>query len=250
MEISNLHQPFVYNFNGNINLIVSEISDKKFEFKFGEDFAVEDYWKLYHLDENYNKTEIKTPKTININNLPHFVIQECNGFISGNRLSYIAGVHRNLDGFPMGFILVSCEFNHQTKEVGDIMIHRPTRTGYIDSHDEFWIDKKSGIIYKNGILLFNTSLLIFSPVRLIGVFDNKQKILFTGVKDNELVTFLFDTSNNKKYLLKSDGKNVYKSSIYGNSNDGIIVYTDKIFSGNLQADYLLNIKYGYELIEI
>jgi hypothetical protein len=43
--------------------------------------------------------------------------------------------------------------------------------------------------------------------------------------------------------------NIYKSSIYDDGTTKLFAYTDKVFDGESQVDYVLNIEENYQLMQ-
>jgi hypothetical protein len=247
MKINNLHQPYIFKHNNEINIIVSEYTNQRFSFKFGEDDVFEDYWKLCLLDSNYNKTTITTPNIITFENENYEVIAECNGFINENKISYVIGAHKMKDHEPLMYFLVEGDFDVETKTVTNLMMWDRVRTGYI-KNGKHVLDIKSNDILLNNNVIFDCSPYLNSVVRIIPIF-NENKILFTGEIENVYKTFMIDLDTNMVKGVESDNQsNIYKSSIFYDENNKIFVYTDKVFVGESQIDYVLNIESDYNLI--
>lgn len=248
MEFRNLHQPFIYLKNDNVNLIVSEFIPDKFEFRFGSTNVYENYWKLNHLDSNFVKTEIKTPKFIEYEGKKYTVIQECNGYVYNDKLTYIVGVHPNTVGVGIKFLLVSCDFDHHTKEIDNFKIHTTTRSGFLNEN-EWKIDKGFSVVCDNNEVI-NVEKYFDNVARIITVDNNHNLILITGYKDGILKTLVYDKFSDKLHLLNNkEGDNVYKSSIFNNESQKLIAYTKKIFIDTIEVDYLLNLDNEYYLNE-
>jgi hypothetical protein len=247
MKINNLHQPYIFKHNNEINIIVSEFTNQRFSFKFGEDDVFEDYWKLCLLDSNYNKTTINTPNVITFENVNYEVIAECNGYINENKISYVIGGHKMEDQEPLKYFLVEGDFNMETKTVTNLMMWDRVRTGFI-KNGKYVLDVKSNDILMDGTVVFDCSPYLDNVVRIIPVYDN-NKILFTGEIDNTFKTFVVDLDTNEINKIEgTDQKNIYKSSIFVDDNNKLFAYTDKVFMGELQVDYILNIEDNYNLI--
>ncbi len=247
MKINNLHQPYIFKHNNEINIIVSEYTNQRFNFKFGEDDVFEDYWKLCLLDSNYNKTTITTPNIITFENENYEVIAECNGFINENKISYVIGTHKMKDQEPLMYFLVEGDFDIETKTVTNLMMWDRVRTGYL-KNEKYILDIKSNDILLNNNVIFDCSPYLDSVVRIIPVF-NENKILFTGEIENVFKTFLIDLDTNVVKGVESNNQsNIYKSSIFDDENNKIFAYTDKVFVGESQFDYVLNIESNYNLI--
>lgn len=248
MKINNLHQPYIFKHNDNINIIVSEFTNQRFNFKFGEDDVFEDYWKLSLLDSNYNIITINTPTVISFENENYEVIAECNGFFNNNKLSYVVGVHKMENHEPLKYFLVETDFDIDNNIVSNLIVKDTVRTGFI-KNDKYVLDVKSNDIIKNkNITVFDCSPYLDSVVRIVPIY-NSNKIIFTGEKNEIFNTFLIDLDNNE--VKKIEGLNkteIYKSSIFDDGIDKLFVYTDKVFVGETQVDYVLNIENDYVLI--
>jgi hypothetical protein len=248
MKIDNLHQPYIFKHNDNINIIVSEFTNQRFSFKFGEDDVFEDYWKLCLLDSNYNKITINTPNVISFENENYEVIAECNGFFYENKISYIIGAHRMENHEPLRYFLVTADFDIENNMVTNFTILNRVRTGFV-KNNEYVLDVKSNdIIMNNNVTIFDCTPYLESVVRIIPMC-NENKIVITGMNDNVFNTFLIDEeTNNIKKIESINGKNIYKSSIYDDGINKLFAYTDKVFVGETQVDYILNIENDYVLI--
>jgi hypothetical protein len=247
MKINNLHQPYIFKHNNEINLIVSEFTNQTFNFKFGEDDASEDYWKLCLLDSNYNKTTINTPTIVSFKGVDYNVIAECNGFVNGNKISYVTGVHMMVDQEPLKYFLVEGDFDINNKLVNNLIIKDSVRTGFI-KNQKYILDIKTNDIMIDNDILFDCSTYLDNVVRIIPVFG-QNKILFTGGIGDIFETFVFDMDTNIVNKINGINEtNIYKSSIYDNEGIKLFAYTDKVFSGESQVDYVLNIEENYQLI--
>ena len=247
MKINNLHQPYIFKHNNEINLIVSEFTNQTFNFKFGEDNASEDYWKLCLLDSNYIKTTIDTPNKIFYENENYEVIAECNGYVNENKISYVVGVHKMLDQEPLKYFLVEGDFDINNKLVSNLIIKDSVRTGFI-KNEKYILDIKTNDIMINNDILFDCSTYLDNVVRIIPVFGH-NKILFTGEIDGIFKTFVIDLETNVVNKVEGmEQTNIYKSSIYDDGDIKLFAYTDKVFSGESQVDYVLNIEENYQLI--
>jgi hypothetical protein len=245
MQIQNLHQPFVFKNDNKINLIVSEYTNQTLGFRYGKDYVQEDYWKLCHLDENYNKTNIITPSSFNINNITYHVIAECNGFVYDNKISYIVSIHPKFDNYPLISFLAYGNFDINTKSVSNVELLDAIRTGFIKD-DIFTLNKNNEII-KNGIKIFDLNPYIQNVVRIIPVY-NKNKIIATNAYYNNYKSILIDLDNNDVKIIEiNNNDNIYKSSILIDENVNIIAYTDKIFNGLSRPEFTLNIEENYTL---
>ena len=247
MKINNLHQPYIFKHNNEINIIVSEFTNQRFSFKFGEDDVFEDYWKLCLLDSNYVKTTINTPNIITYENENYEVIAECNGFINDNKISYVIGAHKMEDHEPLKYFLVQGDFDIETKTVTNLMMWDRVRTGFIKD-GKYVLDVKSDDILKNNETIFDCSPYTQNVVRIIPMFG-QNKILFTGVYEDNFETFLYDIdTNNVSKINGNNQTNIYKSSIFDDGEIKLFAYTDKVFMGESQVDYVLNIENDYNLI--
>lgn len=247
MKINNLHQPYIFKYNNEINIIVSEFTNQRFNFIFGEDEVFEDYWKLCLLDSNYNKITINTPNIITFENINYEVIAECNGFINENKISYVIGVHEMKDQEPLKYFLVEGDFNMETKTVTNLMMWDRVRTGFI-KNGKYVMDVKSNDILMDNVMVFDCSPYLDNVVRIIPVYD-ENKILFTGENNNTFKTFVIDLNTNEiKKVEGMDQTNIYKSSLFDDGNNKLFAYTDKVFMGESQVDYILNIEDNYNLI--
>lgn len=247
MKISNLHQPYIFKHNNNINIIVSEFTNQRFSFKFGEDDIFEDYWKLCLLDSNLNKTTITTPNIISYENFDYEVIAECNGFIYENKISYVIGVHKMIDQEPLKYFLVEGEFDINNTTVNNLTIKDTVRTGFI-KNDKYILDVKSNdIIMNDNVTIFDCSPYLENVVRIIPIHE-QNKILFTGEIENNFKTFIVDLDTNVVSNVESiNQSNIYKSSIYDDGINKLFAYTDKVFMGETQTEYVLNIENNYVL---
>jgi len=247
MKINNLHQPYIFKHNNEINLIVSEFTNQNFKFKFGEDDVSEDYWKLCLLDSNYNKTTINTPIIVSFEGVDYNVIAECNGFVNGNKISYVTGVHMMVDQEPLKYFLVEGDFDIENKIVTNLVIKDTVRTGFI-KNEKYVLDVKTNDILKNNITIFDCSPYLENVVRIVPVF-NQNEILFTGEINGTFKTFVINLETNVVNKLEGmEQTNIYKSSIYDDGNIKMFAYTDKVFDGESHVDYVLNIEENYQLI--
>lgn len=247
MKIHNLHQPYIFKHSNEINIIVSEFTNQRFSFKFGEDDVFEDYWKLCLLDSNYNKTTITTPNIITFENVNYEVIAECNGYVNENKISYVIGVHKMEDHEPLMYFLVEGDFDIETKNVTNLIIKDKVRTGFI-KNGKYILDAKSDDILMNNDVIFDCSPYTQNVVRIIPVFG-ENKILFTGHSNDDFETFVFDADSNTVNKISGDNQtNIYKSSIFDDGNNKLFAYTDKVFVGESEVDYVLNIENNYNLI--
>lgn len=248
MKINNLHQPYIFKHNDNINIIVSEFTNQRFSFKFGEDDVFEDYWKLSLLDSNYNKITINTPSVFSFENENYEVIAECNGFYNDNKLSYVIGAHKMQDQEPLKYFLVVTDFNIENNIVSNFTIKDKVRTGFI-KNDKYILDVKSNdIIINDNITIFDCSPYLENVVRIIPVCG-QNKIVFTGEIDSNFKTFVVDLDTNIVNKIESINQtNIYKSSIFDDGINKLFVYTDKVFMGESKVDYILNIEDNYVLI--
>jgi len=248
MKIQNLHQPYIFKHNNSINIVVSEFVNKIFSFKYGSDDAFEDYWKLCILDSNYNKTTIITPSTIEFEQVTHTVIAECNGYINDGRISYVIGVHEMQDQKPLKYFLVEGDFDMGTKIVSNLSIVDRVRTGFIKDN-KYVLDTKDNTVLVNDIVILDCGIYLDNVVRIIPVYG-ENKILFTGETDGVFKTFIFDITNNEVKIVEgADNKNIYKSSVLSDNGIKIFAYTDKVFVGKAEVDYVLNIEDEYTLVD-
>ena len=247
MKIQNLHQPYIFKHNNEINIIVSEFTNQRFNFKFGEDDVFEDYWKLAILDSNYIKSIINTPNIITYEYENYEVIAECNGYVNENKISYVIGAHKMEDQEPLKYFLVQGDFDFETKNVTNLIIKDRVRTGFI-KNEKYILDVKSDDILMNDTVIFDCSPYTQNIVRIIPVFD-QNKILFTGQSDDNFETFVIDLDTNIVNKIESDNQtNIYKSSIFDDGENKLFAYTDKVFVGESEVDYVLNIEENYNLI--
>jgi hypothetical protein len=89
--------------------------------------------------------------------------------------------------------------------------------------------------------------MLNSVVRIMGVYDNEDEMIVTGFND-DYESFILNTKTleHKKILTNNNNNVIYKSSIIGNGNDGLLVYTDKVFT-DTENEYYLNYENGYNL---
>jgi len=248
MKIQNLHQPYIFKHNNGINIVVSEFINKIFSFKYGSDDTFEDYWKLCILDSDYNKTTIITPETIEFEQVIYTVIAECNGYINGNRISYVIGAHEMCDQKPLKYFLVDGDFDMNTKIVSNLAIVDRVRTGFIKDN-KYVLDTKANTVLINDIVILDCSIYLDNVVRIIPVYG-ENKILFTGETEGIFKTLIFDITNNEVKVVEGvDNKNIYKSSVLLDNNIKIFAYTDKVFVGEATIDYVLNIENDYNLVD-
>ena len=247
MKIQNLHQPYIFKHNDEINIIVSEFTNQRFSFKFGEDDVFEDYWKLAILDSNYIKSVINTPNIITYEYENYEVIAECNGYVNENKISYVIGAHKMEDQEPLKYFLVQGDFDFETKDVTNLIIKDRVRTGFV-KNEKYILDVKSDDILMNNDVIFDCSPYTQNIVRIIPVF-NKNKILFTGQSNDNFETFLIDLDTNIVNRIESNNQtNIYKSSIFDDGENKLFAYTDKVFVGESKVDYVLNVEDNYNLI--
>ena len=247
MKIQNLHQPYIFKHNDEINIIVSEFTNQRFSFKFGEDDVFEDYWKLAILDSNYIKSVINTPNIITYEYENYEIIAECNGYVNENKISYVIGAHKMEDQEPLKYFLVQGDFDFETKDVTNLIIKDRVRTGFV-KNEKYILDVKSDDILMNNDVIFDCSPYTQNIVRIIPVF-NKNKILFTGQSNDNFETFLIDLDTNIVNRIESNNQtNIYKSSIFDDGENKLFAYTDKVFVGESKVDYVLNIEDNYNLI--
>ena len=247
MKIQNLHQPYIFKHNDEINIIVSEFTNQRFSFKFGEDDVFEDYWKLAILDSNYIKSIINTPNIITYEYENYEVIAECNGYVNENKISYVIGAHKMEDQEPLKYFLVQGDFDFETKNVTNLIIKDRVRTGFI-KNEKYILDVKSDDVLMNNTVIFDCSPYTQNIVRIIPVF-NENKILFTGQSNDNFETFVIDLDTNIVNKIESNNQtNIYKSSIFDDGENKLFAYTDKVFVGESKVDYVLNVEDNYNLI--
>lgn len=248
MKIENLHQPFIYKNNQNeINLIVSEFPKETVQYKYGGTDIYQEVWKLHHLDSSYNKTIISTPSSIVVGDVYYDVVAECNGFLYNNKISYvIGGLHLdNNFSAKFRFFLVKGDFNDQNKSVTNLEIIDNARTGFIK--EEKYTISDSHIIKNDSEQIFNYQNQLDGIARIIPIY-NSNKIIYTGNKDNNNRSFLYDMDLNiLKQIKNTKMENIYKSSIYDDGNSKLFAYTEKIVINQIENEYILNIEDDYFL---
>jgi len=251
IKINNLHQPYLFVRDGNVMIFVSEFQNQKLPITFGNDHIFENYWKIKLLDSDFNIENVVTPETIEYNNKIYFSIQECNPFIDGNKISYIIGGHTKENNSPMLFFLVQGDFDFDTKIVSNVQIMSRGRSGFIIGNKIFMMDSINVLLKLNETPIFSMAQHLDSIIRIIGVFG-ENKVIVTGVKNTVYRSFLVDLENNTIGKIKnlSDEDVIYKSSIIGDENMGMLVYTTKIFEDISKADYTLNVEVGYKIEKI
>jgi len=245
MQIQNLHQPYIFKHNDKVNLIVSEFTNEILEFKYGNEYVKEDYWKLCHLDENYNKTTLSTPNSFIINDVIHHVIAECNGFVYNNKISYIVGIHPKTDYSLFRYFLVVGDIDITTKMVYNVSLLNNVRTGFVKN--DVYLYNKNNQILKNNSSIFDLNPYINNVTRIIPVY-NKNKIIVTNAYYDLYKSLLIDLDDNDVKIIEVNNDNkIYKSSILMDEETNMIAYTNKIFNGTSKPDFLLNIKENYTL---
>jgi hypothetical protein len=248
MKFKNLHQPYLFRKNDKVHLIVSEILTEKFEFVFGGGKMKEEMWKLRYVDENFNITNIETPRYFDYYGEKIYVVAECSGFINGDNISYVIGGHNKEIEGQYTFFLVKGKFNFENKSVENFeIISDGVRAAYINNNKIYAFNQYNDNIYLNGEFLCNTKNMLNSVVRIMGVYDNEDEMIVTGFND-DYESFILNTKTleHKKILTNNNNNVIYKSSIIGNGNDGLLVYTDKVFT-DTENEYYLNYENGYNL---
>lgn len=246
MKIQNLHQPFVFEEDGEIKIISSQILSDTFDFKFGNYDVNENYWKLKILDLENTIINIVTPSSITINNVFYHIVAECNGFLYDNKLSYMIGVHTKNDNEPLYLYLVVGDFNVLTKTVTNLSSVGRVRTGYVKGSDVYTVDFINNILTINQTPVFDYSSYINSTARIIGV-HNDNRIIITGYKNEEFVSYVYSPTEKTFLKLKNtDGNNIYKSSFYGDNINGVLAYA-KRENFNKNITYELTVSIGYDL---
>lgn len=249
MKIKNLHQPYIFKKNNQINLIVSEFLPDKLNFYWGDRLIQEDYWKLCHLDSDFKKTTINTPPQIIFEEEIYHVVQECNGFIDGDKISYVIGGHTKKDQDCTMFFLVQGDFDFDSKKVKDVVIKDRVMTGFLNDRKVI-PDVNTKKILENNLVLLDYSEYFDELIRIIPVFG-KKLILITGYKENNFQTIVLDLET--KGLQRLEGlekKYIYKSSILNDGEDKMFAFTEKTFQGDSKPDYLLNIENDFLLKNI
>jgi hypothetical protein len=248
MKFKNLHQPYLFRKNDKTHLIVSEILTEKFEFVYGGGKMKEEMWKLRYIDENFNITNLETPTHFEYNDEKIYVVAECSGFINNDNISYIIGGHNNEIEGQYTFFLVKGKFNFETKSVENFeIVSDGVRAAFINNDKIFAFSPYDDNIYLNGEFLCNTKNMLNSVIRIMGVYDNEEEMIVTGFNDT-YESFILNTKTleYKKILTNNNDNVIYKSSIIGNCNDGLLVYTDKVFT-DTENEYYLNYETGYNL---
>lgn len=230
-------------------IIASEFQNEKLPITFGSDHIYENYWKIKILDSDFNVTNVITPETIEYNNKVYFSIQECNPFVYGNTISYIIGGHTKENNSPMLFFLVQGDFNNETNIVSNVKIIGRGRTGFIIDDKIFMVNNVETEIIMNGDSIFQMKSYLDYIIRIIGIFEENNKIIVTGKKDNFHRSFLIDLQQQKINKIKNldESDVIYKCSILGGDEIGMLAYTTKVFEVDSKPDYTLNIEIGYKL---
>jgi hypothetical protein len=249
MKFKNLHQPFIFKKNETYNMLVSEILDEKFEFIYGGGNMKEEMWKLKYVDENFNVTNINTPSSFDFFGETIHVIAECSGFISDNKISYIIGGHNKQPESSYSFFLINGDFNFENKTVENFkIIAEGVRAAFIDGDKIYAFNQYNGNIYLNGELLCGTDNILNTVIRIMGICDNENEIILTGLNDTyESHVLNVKTLEFKKIKTNNNNSVIYKSSIIGDTTNGILVYTDKVFMDTKDNEYYLNYEEGYIL---
>lgn len=252
IKINNIHQPFLFIKNEEVFIIASEFQNEKLPITFGNDHIYENYWKLKMLNSDFEVSNIKTPETIEYKNKIYYVIQECNPYVYGDKISYVIGGHTKENNSPMLFFLVEGDFDYNTNIVSNVIILQRGRTGFVINDKIFMVNSVETEIILNGIPLFQMKLYLDYIIRIIGIFDDNNKIIVTGKKDNLHKSFLIDLQEQKISKIKNneDSDVIYKCSILGVDDIGMIAYTNKVFENESRPDYILNIEVGYKLEKI
>ena len=152
-----------------------------------------------------------------------------------------------VDQEPLMYFLVEGDFDIENKIVRNLDVKDIVRTGFI-KNEKYVLDVKTNDILKNNITIFDCSSYLENVVRIIPVFG-QNKILFKGEINEIFKTFVIDLETNVVNKVEGmEQTNIYKSSIYDDGDIKLFAYTDKVFSGESQVDYVLNIEENYQLI--
>jgi hypothetical protein len=249
IKINNIHQPYLFVRNGETMIIASEFQNEKLPITFGNDHIFENYWKIKLLDSDFNIENVITPESIQFNNKTYFSIQECNPFVYGNKISYVIGGHTKENNSPMLFFLVQGDFDFETKVVSNVQVINRGRTGFVVNGNIFTTYSVENQLLLNGDFAFGMNSYLDYIIRIIGVFEEKNKIIVTGKKDNNYQSFLIDLENQSIDKIKNiDGNDIiYKCSLIGDEENGLLAYTNKVFEDTTKSDYVLNIQVGYKI---
>jgi hypothetical protein len=230
-------------------MLVSEILDEKFEFIFGGGKIKEEMWKLKYVDENFNIININTPSSFDFFEEKIYVIAECSGFISDNKISYIIGGHNKQIEGSYSFFLIKGDFNFENKSVENFeVIDEGVRVAFIDKDKIYAFNPYDSNIYLNGQFLCDTKNILNSVIRIMGIDDNDDEIILTGLNETyESYVLNVKTLEYKKIKTNDNNSVIYKSSIIGNTTDGFLAYTDKVFMDTKDNEYYLNYEKGYIL---
>jgi hypothetical protein len=245
----NHHQPFLFQLDGDVELITSKILEDSYKILWGSSISYENCWKLYHISlEVAEETEIKTPKYFEISGVQYIVIAECNGYIyktsdNVHHITYVATLHSTIQNTPPKFVLVDALYNPESLEttenviIPNLKFHRTA----IKNND------KIVVIYDDKILINGTTIKDLSSefteiVRIMGVWNKPDQYLVTGKFDGCHKTICYNAVLGEIRPLKNlDEENVYKSSVLDTSDSYILAWTDKVFKDSSKSDYFLNV---------
>lgn len=249
IKIQNLHQPYIFFIDSKKFYVVSEILNENYSF-FHHSVIESPKWKLHLLNEKLEKKIITTPSKILYQNREWNVIQECSGYVVQDKISYVVCAHTGEDNSFVFCFLVKGNFDIENCKVTDLEIVELTEAGFVTENDlHYFIRGKE--LFNNENFVFDFSQYFDDITRIMKIYDDENKILITGIKEEKYLTLIYDLKTKLIFELRNTkNENIYKSSILGDESNGELVYTKKHFDKHGGLNYDLNFESGYIIKQI
>lgn len=247
--IDNVHQPFVFKSDEYFHILITEIQSQKYEFRIRNSVHKDDKWKIKLLNENLDLINISTPTKITFQTIDYEIFSECSPFLYNSKMSYVATCYTEEFRGKVDYLLIQGDFNKEDFKLDNIKVVGKYYSAIIKDNEIISVDAQRNKIQSTEIFIPEFGSALDRIIRVMGI-DGKKDLLITGIKDQMYKTLVWIYGTNQFFTLGTidDVYRIYKSSIYGDGNDGVLVYTDKELPDNETKKYKLNITLGYKLI--
>lgn len=245
--MQNLHQPFVFINKNTLNIFVTELCLPQYEYTiFGKRY-VDDRWKIKLLDSDLNIQNVKTPNELIFEGVTYEIFSECSPFIHEDILSYVATIYSK-ETEKIQYVLVTSILDLEKLETNGINIEGTFFSAFKKGSETYSVLGNSVVM--NGVTIKDFSPYLDKVIRIMGIHESND-LLVTGEKNGEPHTLLYQMDDGIFSLTTLDNQSViYKSSLYGKPEDGILVFVDKILTNPVSKRYKLNMSVGFNLIKI
>lgn len=247
--IDNIHQPFVFNNGEFVHILVTEIQNEKYKYKMRNGVQVDDKWKIKLLDENLELISINTPNEIIHGGLRYEIYSECSPFIYNNKMSYVATSYTEEHKGRVEFFLIQGDMDFTNYNLLNTVTVGKYYSAIMKNDEIIYVDNQNNKITSTKLYIPKFQSMLDRIIRVMGI-DGSDNLLITGVKSNSFRTLLWVHGTENFYYLTTNENDdrIYKSSIYGDQTDGMLVFTEKALPDNETKKYKLNINMGYKLI--